>query len=482
MFKSSILYTVGGALPMASGFALLPFYTKTLSVSQFGWLGIYIIISLLAQIISSYATDTYLGVNFIKVKEDKAKANRMLHQVFTFICMLSAGFLLISFLVGDYFFSHIIDSSGSIKFYNYGWMSLVTGVCNGIFKTYTNYHVYTQRAWRYFFLNLFNFFVTIVITLVGIYLSPNTLDGPVYGRLLSGVAIMLLSFVLLFKENDFRFDFSIPEGFHKFCFPYLIYLIMIWIVGNIDRFIINNHLDSEILGYYDFALKCVILIEFFQSGITSAFYPEVFRIWKNTGNNATTPESNRYFNTFSLLNILLASLMSIVLPFLLPFVIPHKSYYESFSLIGILAASYVTRSLYHYYLTPILYLQKTSILPKVFGILAAIQILGTYLFIELWGVDGIVFMAVFIKIAQVLLLWLFSRKLFSFSMNPLKMIYLPALYIAMVFVVWINAQSIFSYTPYLIILVLISLLIFIVYRKEIIYLVDKIKVRYKRGN
>ncbi len=473
--KSSILYSVGGTLPMASGFILLPFYTSALTISQFAWLSIYISISLLLQVIVSYSTDTFLGVNYLKVKDDKASSDTMLHQVFSFILTAGVIFLLFSFVAGDWIFSNFIDKSGNVVFYNYGWMTVITAICNGFFKTYTNYHVYTQRVWRYFYLNLANFFLTIIISIIGLKLSPGTLDGPIYGRLLSGVGIFIICAIFLIRENRFRFNFSLPEGFHNFCFPYMVYLIMIWIVANIVRFIINNNLDSHTLGVYDFALKCVVLIEFVQGGIAAAFYPEIFSIWKANGKSETTQQSNKYFNTFSSLNIFIASAMTIGLPLILPWVIPNKVYHESFAIMGILIASYVTRALYHYYLTPLLYLQKTNVLPKVFGITAVIQVAGTYFFIDIWGIKGVILMAVLIKVAQVIFLWLFARKYFTFSMNPVKMIFLPALFILSVFFVWLQNPVTYSYIWSISLFVVFTLLIAILYRKEMYFFYGKIK-------
>ena len=40
--QSSLLYTIAGAMPLASGFVLLFFYLNYLTVEQFGLLALYI--------------------------------------------------------------------------------------------------------------------------------------------------------------------------------------------------------------------------------------------------------------------------------------------------------------------------------------------------------------------------------------------------------------------------------------------------------
>lgn len=465
--KSSLMYTIGGALPLASGFILLPFYTNMLDVSQFGVLALYIGISLFTQIIVSYAIDSYVGINYLKAKEEKGKEVELIRKLFTFLIVGGVTFFLLMLFSGKYIFGAIFSDKSGISFFPFGIMTIATAFFNGFFKTATTLLIYRQEPVKYLFFNFVNFALTIAISLYGLYQSPHTLDGPMYGRLFSGVGIFLLSLIFLVRDFNFRLEFGIPKGLHRFCIPYVIYLLMAWVLANIDRFIINSELNSTTVGIYDFGLKCVLLIELMQNGITSAFYPEAFKLWKTDGRNSTTPESNRYFNVFSSLNIVMAAGFFVVIPPLIPLVISKIDYYQSFAFMGVIAASFVTRGLYHYFMAPVVYLQRTDMLPKIFGISAFLQVAGTFLAAKYFDLDGVIWMNISIKIIQIFLLWLFVRKLFNYTMNIVKMVLLPAVFIATMIALWVIHPTQYYFFEALIVFGVFSILIYFVYRNEI---------------
>ncbi|HOH08223.1 MAG TPA: oligosaccharide flippase family protein, partial [bacterium] len=71
-FKSSLVYSVVGALPLAASVLLLPFYTNLLSTADFGRLALYISFSFLIQILVSFGLDSYITVQHIEFKSDPA--------------------------------------------------------------------------------------------------------------------------------------------------------------------------------------------------------------------------------------------------------------------------------------------------------------------------------------------------------------------------------------------------------------------------
>ncbi|MBK7818738.1 MAG: hypothetical protein IPJ60_15225 [Sphingobacteriaceae bacterium] len=58
--KSSIVYTIGGAMPMLASIILLPFYTNNLNELHFLQVAFYISISLLFQVLFTFSLDTFL--------------------------------------------------------------------------------------------------------------------------------------------------------------------------------------------------------------------------------------------------------------------------------------------------------------------------------------------------------------------------------------------------------------------------------------
>src|SRR5688500_10218881 len=93
--KSSMLYTIGGAMPMASGLVLLPFYTNMLTIETYGILMLYVVFSLFMQSITSYALDAYLGVRYIDTQHDQAATKKMVGAIAGLLLVIGGGVILV---------------------------------------------------------------------------------------------------------------------------------------------------------------------------------------------------------------------------------------------------------------------------------------------------------------------------------------------------------------------------------------------------
>jgi O-antigen/teichoic acid export membrane protein len=76
--KSSIIYTVAGALPMASAIILLPFYGNNLPLAVYGELATYIAFSMLVQVLVTYSFDTSVYVYYHEYKNAPEKLSQFL--------------------------------------------------------------------------------------------------------------------------------------------------------------------------------------------------------------------------------------------------------------------------------------------------------------------------------------------------------------------------------------------------------------------
>ncbi len=281
--KSSFIYSVIGALPLASSIILLPFYTNMLTTDQFGLLALYIAFTAIMQILVNFSLDQYLGIHWINFQDNVQKAKENVGTVVSLLLLIGVLFLVVFIISGDSIFSSFsgfTKNKTNLEFYPWGFMSLLTAIFNSLFKSYTALLIYQQRPVRFFWLNIFNFVLTIGISLSILFYKPFSLAGPMYGRLLSGLGIFLLALFFFVQEFGISFHKKLLKGIAVFCFPLFVYFILSWIAGNVDRYIIAYFLNASDVGIFVFAIQCTFLMEFFQSGLSSSIYPKVFNIWK----------------------------------------------------------------------------------------------------------------------------------------------------------------------------------------------------------
>jgi len=463
--KSAFFITVGGALPLIASVLLLIPYTDNLNTGDYGALAIYISFALLVQILMNYGIDSYLSVHYYDYHDNPQKLRTFLAEITGGLLMygllLTAGLSLLSWLIFP-----LIFSDGNISFWPYGFMSILTGFFNAWFRMYVNIQVFADRARKYFWFGVFNLVVTVGISAWLVYTNPFTLVGPMWGRLLSGVCIFLLTFGFGLSEFGIRLAKGILREVKKYSTPIVIFSLLTWVLGYINNYILNGLATAEDVGVFDFALKCTLVIEYAGIGLLGTINPRIYQMWKKNGNIESTPEENRYYHAFSAVNILIIAINVCMLPLLIRLFVRNADYYDSIQLLPILCASFVFKGLYGMLVNPVFYFKHTKVLPRVLFISAVIQVVAGIIMIKYFGIWGAVWSYFLVRPIQVLVLWWEVKTIFSFKFNAVKMIWMPLLQAAIIIGMfyWNPVNAWLAPVSQL---VLAVLLILIVFRNEL---------------
>ncbi|MEI7595166.1 MAG: polysaccharide biosynthesis C-terminal domain-containing protein [Bacteroidota bacterium] len=477
--KSSFIYSVVGALPYVSSIVLIPLFTHKISPQDIGVNAIYLSILFFIQIFSSFCLESYVMVHLFEFKNNPEKLKESFGTVVFSLTALGIFILLITAIFGDCIFGLLFNNS--ISFFPWGFLTVLTAIFNGFYKVYCNILISQQRSVKFFIINILNFSFVITLSILLVYIFPNSLAGPVLGRTLGfGINFILILFSLR-KEFGFKFKREVITDIVKYCYPLLLYSVFSWVISYIDRFVIKHYLvDPSYVGIFDIAVRCTLAIELFQTGVSNAIYPKVFNLLKDSLVAESSPEVNRYYNVFTAIILFIIPLFNIFVPLLIPLVIDKKIYYEAFNFINILSLGFATRILFSYFFSPILFYKKTKILPKIFFYTAIFQIIISIILIKNFQLIGAAWASFAIKPIQVLFLYFESRKIFKFKFNKIKLLYLP-----MFFIVMVVASELLFFRQYLlfksiIIFFITSILIFFIYRKELLLFYNQLVKAIKR--
>ena len=471
-FKSSLIYSLIGALPYTTGVILIPFFTARLTPEQFGINAIYFTLMYFVQLVSSAGLDTYIGVNYFQQKDDKRKLSEFIGTVLIVLITLGTAVFFIMLAGGNLLFRVIFRGDTALQFFPFGMITVFSAIFNGFFKTYSNLLVNQQRPERFFWLNISNFIITLAASLAILYSYPYTLSGPIIGRLVPAVVSCLASILMLTGEYGLKFSRKHLNGMLAFCGPMIIYGAMIWVVNYIDRYVIKYFMiDPTYVGIFDFAVKLSMGIALIHTGLVNTIQPKVFNIWKDKGLKESTSDVNRYYNAFTAITLLVLPLVTIAIPLLVPLVIRNHIYYQAFAFIGILCLGYATSPAFYLFLAPVFYFKKTKVLPKVFLYSAVIQLVMSSLLVWKFGLMGAVFSHFLIKPIQAIFVFYESRKFFTYHLNLWKLIYLPALVIISGLLLYSFSPDKTGLIPGCIQLLITFVLVYLSYRRELTQLV-----------
>jgi len=424
LIKSSIVYTIIGALPLISAFFLLIFYTNYLTKADYGAFVIYISFTGFIQILINLGLDTYIGVSYFDNRHDINALKQKIGNIAGYLLLWGIFVLAVFSITGEGLFKFIFQNK-DIFFFPFGMMSVITAFCNSYFKTYTNLLINEEKTTRFAIVNIANFIMTIAFSLTGLFMYPYTLIGPMWGRLLSGIGIFLIAFFSFSPKSVFKIKFGTElKQSLRFSLPVLVFFAISWSISNIYPFIMKYFMTLPDIAIFGLAMQFTLLIEFILNGMSSSVSPKVFALIKDKGLTASTPELNKYFSGFNAFSLLVIPASTLFIPLLLPLLI-NKDYEASFIFLSILNIGFASRGLYNYFLTPIYLLKKTEVLPKIFMITAIIQVIISVVLIKYFGIWGAVAANLFTKIIQNILLYQASRKFFKFNFSRMKFTWLP---------------------------------------------------------
>ncbi|MEI6764110.1 MAG: oligosaccharide flippase family protein [Bacteroidota bacterium] len=470
--KSSLVYTVIGALPLASSLILLPFYANYLSTSDYGIFCLFVGFTALVQILANIAIDHYLVYHYYDSQDNHEKVKRLVGTSVGILLVWGIIITLIFSILGpqlfNFYTTHLTKEQAHISFFPFGFFCILTAFFNSFFKTCTSLLIAQQKPVQFFWFNVSNFILTIGISLGGLYLFPYSLTGPMYGRLLSGVVIFIIALISFLVHFGFVFDKSLLKSIYKYCYPLFFNFNVLWIIAYLSVFIINYYVSTDDVAIYNFIISATLLIEFMQSGLTSAIYPKVFTLWTREKSNSNSPEVNIYFNAYTGITLLVVPLFVFVIPLIVPLVVKNKSFYYGFTFLLLISVGFTFRGIQNMYYSSILYLKKTKKIAKINLYTLIFQIIVSTVLIMKFGLSGAFWAFLLVKPFQTLVYYFETKKMFRYNMNYKKQMIVPFVYTAFALVLF---PFYFKYNIHVlnfIQLVFMWSITFLVYKNEII--------------
>jgi O-antigen/teichoic acid export membrane protein len=464
--KSSIIYSLVGSLPLASGFILLPVFAVHLGSGLYGQLALYTAFTMLIQIIINLSLDYGLQITYFENKTEKLNLNKRIGTIVSGMLIIGLIFVVILSITGEFLFARIFPKSG-LTFYPFGFFSLITAFFNGFSKSYNNLLINQQNPVRFLWINLLNFSLTVLLTIVLLSKFPNTLTGPITARAIAAGIVFCLSLYLILREYPLAYEWVFLKAIIIVCIPILINYLLNWSLGYSDRFIITSYLSIRDTGIFDFALKTTFVIDILLMGIYSTFSPKLLNYLISNNQRQSDQYYNSYFNALTGFTILLIPVTVLVIHILIPLFHVKPDYLLSLQYVGLISISFISKSLLVMFNTPLYAFKKTYMLPKIFGIAAIIQIILSIVLIKYFGLFGALSSMILNKPIQVLLTVWQTKKFFIFKYNTNKLIVLPVLY----FLIFVGIEVLSIYYPhfflYWVELIISGLLVLFFFRNEL---------------
>lgn len=410
---------------MASAIILLPFYIHYLSTDLYGELSVYLVFSMLVQILVTFSFDTSVYIHFHEFKNDPKKLSVFISSAFIFMLLIGAGVGLVLTVSGDLLF-RLLDKQ-HISFYPYGLASVGAGIFQSVFKVHSSLLQSRERPDVFFWSNVSSFFMIAAFTIVGLKLYPNTLVGPVTGRLLASALMGAWALGRIFLEFGFRPDFTWLRASFSFNIYTFVYQVLQWVINYFDRILMLFYLLKSDVGVYDFAIKCLVAIELLMNGLHNSFYPKVVSSIMAQTHKSSTPEINRYYHGLTAVVMLMICGSILAFPWAIETFVHRSDYQEAVPYIPYLAVIYIFRSMRLYFAVPYGVLKYVKPMPVIYFVISALKIGLMVLLIVKFRVYGVIASSLVSAVVEIILLRLNLKGKFHFRFNLFKVVLAPLL-------------------------------------------------------
>lgn len=449
---------------MASAILLLPFYVQYLPTSVYGALSLYLAFSLFVQIVVAYSFDSSTYIHYHEFKHDFKKLSSFLSSAFVFMLLIAACVGLGLILLGDLMFDLIFDDP-KISFFPFGLMAVGTGIFQALFKVYSNILQSRERPLLFLRSNLLLFALIAALTISGLHFFPGTLIGPIGGRLLAGLVVAVWSLYRIFNEFGVHFNFPLLRSTFGYSHYTFIHQIEQWVINYFDRFLILS-LSISAVGIYDFAIKCLIVIEFITASLHNSFYPKVVSTITAQASKSSTPELNRYYYGLTAIIMISVSVAIFSLPFLIYFLESKQGYLEAVQYFPYIAIIYLVKSVRFYFAVPYGILKYTKPLPIISFIISVLKIVLMGVLIRQFEIYGVVAATLITSIIEIFILRRGLKERFNFQYNSFKLLIAPALLVMAVLLLepWLGN---FTWQLHLFYLLMTAGFLLWVYRNEL---------------
>ncbi len=369
--KAGVWYTICTVLQKGLSFITMPVFTRIMSKADMGLFSTY------ASWISLFVTITTfdLPLSIIRSKHEfKDDIESYSFSILTLTTAINTIFLAVTLLFKDWIFGDLLEIKPAflLPMFLYLFLSPATDVYatkNRAFYKYKAYLIATLAA-------------TITSTAVSVFLvvsSEDKLSGRFYGNYITLALVGLVFYVIVAVQGK-RVKFKYWKDGFVLCFPLLLHLLSLYILGSSDKIMITKFVGAEFTALYGTANSAVHVATVLMHSLNRSWAPWMLDMleYKNYKklNDVVKPYILLYFTI--VLGCLLAG-PEIIL------ILGGRAYQEAVYIMPPLFIGTMFTFMYQIYLQTELYEKKTKYVGLATVIAALINIGLNFVFIPKFG-------------------------------------------------------------------------------------------------
>lgn len=270
--KNAILYSVGNILSKGLMFLLIPLYTRFLTPSDYGILGVTDVIIAVVGIILTLQLSGAIEINYFRF--DVIRRRQLISTIWWFVPLVATGTTLALLLWSRRWFAVLFVD---VPFSPYIQLALAIGYLT-VFSTIplTLFRLREQPV-RYGIVNLAGFVLNVSFTIWFVVGEGMGASGVLWGWLIANIIQAVAYAILTFKDVSWTFSGSELKAALLLCLPFLPHALANWALSLSDRVILQAYVPLADLGIYRLAFQLTLGLQILLTSSNNAWMPLFFR-------------------------------------------------------------------------------------------------------------------------------------------------------------------------------------------------------------
>ena len=378
--KDSFWYTIGSIGIKGVSFLLLPIFTTYLSTEDYGVLDMFMVFSTLSIILVGFEVLQALGRFLSNEKDEKNKAK----YISTFLGFITCSYTLLFFvcwlskpLIIEYVFDGIVDS-------NTFWLGIFSIITTGYVNNFLGIFRFTFRAKFFSLIHILQGLISFPVAILLMVSFNLTLEGYFIGMIVGNVSCLIISMLLNKEYLGLRIDGPILKKYLTYSSPLILSAAALVLGNYIDRLFIKSMLTMSDLGIYGFAFRLSTIVVVLKSGFIKALAPVIYRDYKEK----KTPNQLAYvFKVYAFIGAFICFAYILFSHELVHLIAGDPSFYESYSLIPIMALMMVLQNI-TIFIPGVNISKQTKYIAIIQIVYLIINVILNYILIPKYGLRG----------------------------------------------------------------------------------------------
>jgi O-antigen/teichoic acid export membrane protein len=380
-FKNSIIYGIGNMSIKVIGLILFPIYTKELSISDYGVLGMLEVTSQIVIAIFSFNIQAALLRLYFN-KEYKGKQGSMIFSTLAFLSL--SVVLMICFItpLSGFLSEKLLHSGDYAKLIKVMILASGIQIINTVPSTLLRL---LENAKLYSIAMVVRLLLTLLLTIYLVVNLQKGIEGIFIGQIAGHIVFFAVVAVVLLRNIKLEFDKRIILAMLAFSLPLVFSSVANVLLSVVDRYSLSFMGDMADVGVYSagFKIANTLLMVFssFQLAITPVIYKKI-----------NDPDNLRFyskiFTYMAFGGMILVLGMSMFGKEIIKFLALDPDYWAGYKIIPIIAYGLFFNNLRYFATTGLNIAMKTKTIALLTVLVALLNIGLNILFIKQFGYIG----------------------------------------------------------------------------------------------